>query len=229
MFSKSNYFRVALIVIVALGIGVVSAMNIRSTLSETAKSSDNSRTETGAAMVSLTTVDVIIGQGGARTFSPATLNIAAGTTVHWIWSTGFHSTTSGNGAPDGNWDSGNLTPPSTFDHTFNTAGTFPYYCVVHGVMMSGTINVSPSAAGATVSGRVTDQAGRGISKAAVTMTDNSGNILRTSTGSFGYFSIGDVPSGQTYVISVSSKRYHFASRVESVSSDLADVDFVAEP
>jgi plastocyanin len=31
----------------------------------------------------------------------------------------------------------------TFDRTFPTAGTFPYFCTVHGSMMTGTIVVQP--------------------------------------------------------------------------------------
>ena len=40
------------------------------------------------------------------------------------------------------FDSGSLAQNATFSHTFNTAGTFPYYCRVHGAMMQGTIVVT---------------------------------------------------------------------------------------
>ena len=41
----------------------------------------------------------------------------------------------------------------------------------------------------------------------------------------------DVPAGESYVLSVASKRYQFTnpSRLISVSDDLSDVDFVASP
>jgi plastocyanin len=32
---------------------------------------------------------------------------------------------------------------SKFQHTFTTAGSFPYFCEVHLQMMTGTITVNP--------------------------------------------------------------------------------------
>jgi plastocyanin len=75
----------------------------------------------------------------------STSTIQAGVTIRWIWDTGTHSTTSGPCPPctgDGIWDSGQGSG-ITFDHTFNTAGTFPYFCSVHGAMMTGTVIVNP--------------------------------------------------------------------------------------
>src|SRR5512133_2911684 len=53
--------------------------------------------------------------------------IHPGDTVHWIWDTGFHSTTSAAGQAE-SWNSGDHSPAFTFDHTFMTVGTFNYYC-----------------------------------------------------------------------------------------------------
>jgi plastocyanin len=77
----------------------------------------------------------------------STSHIHVGDTVQWNWISGFHSTTSGPCPPcsqngDGNWNSGARSSPS-FSHTFNSAGTFPYYCNVHTISMTGTIAVSP--------------------------------------------------------------------------------------
>jgi hypothetical protein len=70
-------------------------------------------------------------------FSPATIHIHAGDTVTWNWVypyLGAHSTTSGHpDAPDGTWDSGVQSAPYSFSHTFEQAGTFPFYCS-HGHM-----------------------------------------------------------------------------------------------
>jgi plastocyanin len=91
------------------------------------------------------TVNVSVGAGGGNVFSPTTLNIQVGDTVHWAWSSGFHSVTSGTCnpgcTPNGKFDSGQHGTPFSFDVTFNQAGTYPYYCSVHGGMMSGTITV----------------------------------------------------------------------------------------
>jgi plastocyanin len=76
-------------------------------------------------------------------FDPSTVNIKAGDTVKWVWTGSIgHSTT----ADDDSWDSGVHNGPYTFNQTFPTAGTYPYYCSVHGapggVGMSGTVVVS---------------------------------------------------------------------------------------
>ena len=42
--------------------------------------------------------------------------------------------------PNGVWDSGVRSQGATFTHTFNSAGTFPYYCRVHGQV--GTVIVT---------------------------------------------------------------------------------------
>src|SRR5258708_21198646 len=77
-------------------------------------------------------------------FSPSTVTIHPGDTVQWTWSSSGHSSTSGSpGMPSGVWDSGILNQGSTFMHTFNTAGSFSYYCTPHGACcgMVGTVTV----------------------------------------------------------------------------------------
>ena len=92
---------------------------------------------------------VNVGQGGGNAFADqqtgsSTTTITAGTTVQWVWVSGAHSTTSGTCGTvctqDGVWDSG-IGSGMTFSHTFNQAGTFPYFCEVHGAMMTGTVIV----------------------------------------------------------------------------------------
>ena len=78
-------------------------------------------------------------------FMPASVTIHPGDTVQWTWEANNHSTTSGSpGMPNALWDSGILNQGATFSHTFNTAGTFPYYCRVHGQCcgMTGTVTVT---------------------------------------------------------------------------------------
>jgi plastocyanin len=70
--------------------------------------------------------------------------IHLGDTVHWVWDTDFHSTTSVPGQAE-SWDSGVHSTGFTFDHTFNNVGVFNYFCTVHGqAIMSGTITVTPA-------------------------------------------------------------------------------------
>jgi plastocyanin len=94
----------------------------------------------------------MVGPDGALVFSPASLTIRVGDTVHWVWASAGHSVVSGtNGTADNHFCSPNNTscdnPPlslmgATYDHTFTAAGTFPYYCSVHfSLGMTGTITV----------------------------------------------------------------------------------------
>jgi plastocyanin len=82
-------------------------------------------------------------------FNQGTVTIHVGQTVTWRNDdTDPHTTTSGS-CPGGvctpmmGWDSGTLNPGQSFSHQFTTAGTFPYYCQIHGAMMQGTISVLP--------------------------------------------------------------------------------------
>lgn len=76
-------------------------------------------------------------------FSPANLTINVGDTVTWIDQQGMHDTVSGvSGVPSGVWRSPLMQPPQTFSFTFNSPGTFPYYCTPHWPLgMSGSIQV----------------------------------------------------------------------------------------
>lgn len=81
------------------------------------------------------TQDVHVGVG--FTFAPNDVTINAGDTIHWIWDTTGHSSTSTT-APGGctaggadPWDSAVLPMGSTFDHTFNASGDYPYKCTPH--------------------------------------------------------------------------------------------------
>ena len=76
------------------------------------------------------------------TFSPSSLTISSGTAVRWVnVSTVVHTVT-----PDGHseWTAANLSSEgSTFTHTFDTPGTYAYYCEPHvGQGMTGTITVN---------------------------------------------------------------------------------------
>jgi plastocyanin len=92
----------------------------------------------------------VTSQGGTQFIDEvsgnSTSTITVGTTIHWVWGTGIHSTTSGPCPPctgSGLWDSGQMSGQVTFDHTFTQAGTIPYFCSVHGISMTGTVIVNP--------------------------------------------------------------------------------------
>lgn len=80
-------------------------------------------------------------EGSDYYFDPIGLHVEPGTTVTWMNETGAHSSTAyseDNGKtqmiPDGaeSWDSGIISSSgATFQHTFETEGTYNYYCTPH--------------------------------------------------------------------------------------------------
>jgi len=70
-------------------------------------------------------------------FVPNPITITVGTTVQWTNNDNIaHDVTSQNNL----FFSGNLNPGATYTHTFQSAGSFPYYCTIHPLMV-GTITV----------------------------------------------------------------------------------------
>ena len=91
------------------------------------------------------------------------------------------------------------------------------------------IPLAPTAASVSISGRVMTADGRGIKKAIVVLTKPTGERISALTGAFGYYRFDGVMAGQTYIVEVNSKRFHFSPQVVSVMEDLANLDFTAQP
>jgi hypothetical protein len=90
--------------------------------------------------------------------------------------------------------------------------------------------VAPTAATVSVSGRVTSPSGTPVRGVVVSLQRLSNGQVRTAlTNGFGYFRFYDIPSGETYFVSASSKRFVFLSKVISLSDSLTELNFVAEP
>lgn len=80
-------------------------------------------------------------------FTPSTVSIDVGDTVHWDWVEGVHTITSGTSPEDPNvgnlFDIPNAISSPIFSHTYTSAGTFPYFCRPHIQFgMTGTVNVA---------------------------------------------------------------------------------------
>jgi len=89
-----------------------------------------------------------------------------------------------------------------------------------------------TAAGATMAGRVTTADDRGIRNAKVVVTGGGlDHPIVATTGSFGYYSVNGLTAGQTYVVTVNSKRYNFSvpSRVITLVDNVTDANFTADP
>jgi plastocyanin len=89
----------------------------------------------------------------SSSFSPATINVAKGTTVTWQWPACDDSGAGGYGYSgscvthqvvfdDGSNTTSDTQSQGSFNRQFATAGTFKYHCSVHGAaVMSGQVIV----------------------------------------------------------------------------------------
>jgi plastocyanin len=127
-----------------------------STTTEETEVEDEAMVEESAAPVEESsgpeTVSVEIPKGtsspGCETsnacFSPASLTINAGDTVEWTnTDTAAHTVTSGSPAngPSGVFDSSLIMGGASFENTFDEAGSYDYFCMVHPWMV-GNIQVN---------------------------------------------------------------------------------------
>jgi len=116
----------------------------------------------------------------------STTTINPGDSVTWTFNGGTHTTTSGTCnpgcTPAPGWDSGTKSS-GTFSHTFPTAGNFPYYCIIHGSMMQGTIVVQQGQALPTAN--FSFQPAAPTIGTNVTFTDTSGGAPTSWAWNFG--------------------------------------------
>ncbi|HRI04626.1 MAG TPA: carboxypeptidase-like regulatory domain-containing protein [Pyrinomonadaceae bacterium] len=101
-----------------------------------------------------------------------------------------------------------------------------------GQQVTGTLTINPpTAANASISGRVTSAEGRGIRGAVIRIQSSDGAVNRVvMTNSMGYYMIPDMETGITYVISIQSRRFVFepASVVYTHQDQIADLNFRAQ-
>jgi plastocyanin len=72
-------------------------------------------------------------------FDPSALSVPPNSTVTWQWNSGgvTHNVTFQDGPASGDQSSG------SFARTFQTPGTYPYLCTIHGAQgMTGTVTVT---------------------------------------------------------------------------------------
>ncbi len=90
--------------------------------------------------------ETFIVSAGTISFMPKELTIHEGDTVRWVRAIGTHTVTSGTGSADPDagklFNAGLSTADPLFEYTFDTAGTYPYFCQIHESSgMTGTITV----------------------------------------------------------------------------------------
>jgi len=91
----------------------------------------------------------------------------------------------------------------------------------------GTVTVTaPSVSFVTIGGRVTTPSGQNLRNTVVSLID-SNNVRRlATTSSFGLYSFASVATGRTYTLTVTSKRYRFSPRIETITTAATNLDFV---
>lgn len=91
-----------------------------------------------------------------------------------------------------------------------------------------TIGIA-TAANVSIRGRVMTNTGLPLRNATVIITGAGLEQPRMAiSNGFGYFAIEELPAGETYVVSVYSKRYLFQARILTLNDDLNDLEFVAD-
>jgi CSLREA domain-containing protein len=126
----------------------------------------------------------------------------------------------------------NLSPDGTISGTPTTGGNYTFTVkatdtdgVAGAAQFTMLVLAPPTAAHVSISGRVTDGAGRSLARTTVIITDMSGASRSALTNSFGYYRFDEVRAGETYIFNAMSKGYRFDPRVVNVGGDLTGLDF----
>jgi hypothetical protein len=96
---------------------------------------------------------------------------------------------------------------------------------------NGTVTIlGPTAANATIGGRIRTANGNGIRNVLVSLITPTGDTRYTFSSSFGYYKFENIPVGETYILSVAAKRYRFSKPtiVRTITENINDLDFVAD-
>ncbi|HLM00846.1 MAG TPA: carboxypeptidase-like regulatory domain-containing protein, partial [Pyrinomonadaceae bacterium] len=88
--------------------------------------------------------------------------------------------------------------------------------------------LAPTAASVSISGQVLTATGQSVPNARVFLTDNLGVKRAAISNGFGYYSFESVTVGETYVLSVVSKRYTFTPQAVNVNEELTALNLIAE-
>ncbi|MET0753818.1 MAG: carboxypeptidase regulatory-like domain-containing protein, partial [Pyrinomonadaceae bacterium] len=117
--------------------------------------------------------------------------------------------------------------------TFTTL-TIQDFMFNEGVPMDITTNglvtvVGPSAAAISVGGQLLTSTGEPVSKAKVFLTATNGAVRTATSNAFGYYRFDNVSIGETYIVSVSSKRYTFTPMAISPTDSLNELNLIALP
>lgn len=98
------------------------------------------------------------------------------------------------------------------------------------VTTSGMVTLlAPTAAAVSVGGQLLTAAGEPVSKARVVLTATGGTTRTAISNGFGYYQFDGVSVGETYVVSVESKRYTFTPMAISPTDGTNELNLIAQP
>ncbi len=87
----------------------------------------------------------------------------------------------------------------------------------------GNVNIAPTF---SIMGRVLTPSGLGLRNAVVSLTDSTGITQVATTGSFGAYVFINARSGESYTLTVSSRRYRFVPRTIVATGNLTEIDLI---
>ncbi len=120
-------------------------------------------------------------------FVPSCIKVAPGTTVTFKNNDNTSHTVTTDASQAESFDSGVVTPGSSYQHTFSTAGAIGLYCKIHGAMMHATVIVDPSvppAASSTAVGPGTAAGGSGSGGAGTGSSTGSSGMGGNGSGGY---------------------------------------------
>lgn len=152
-----------------------------------------------------------------------------------IWVGSTQASTDGSGAAVFTYTTSVALPQGSNVTATATVGSFANAPTVAGPASTSefsdpvTVVVAPTAAGVSVAGRVNDAHGVGLRGTIITMTDLNGREYTVQSNTYGDFSFADIPSGQSYVVSVRKKGYSFDSFMLQVTDSVSGLSISANP
>lgn len=87
---------------------------------------------------------------------------------------------------------------------------------------------APTAARVSITGRVLASNGRPVTNTTVALANAAGQTVTARTSSFGYFRFDEIQAGETYVVSINSRRYVFQPQVLSVEDEIAELALIVQ-
>lgn len=184
-FCKQSVFYLCLVAVVGVSVASVSIFSGTS----------------NAAFAATVTADITPGSTPKTTdaYSPNPINANVGDTVTWTnKDTTIHTVTSGSdGTPDGKFDSSDggktyLAGGQTFSHTFDVAGEYPYYCILHTAMVGKVVVAGPGPSNSTNSSNSTSSSQNTTNSAAYFDREFADGLTRPTSMAFS-------PDGRLFV------------------------------